>query len=402
MVPDNLRAAVLAVTLGSLVTLSGVGIGGAVAAQQPSDAEQSTQLSFEDPDRDSDSDPDNENQNENENETDSGPASPSGDEVVERFEERVESLDTLVLTYETNVTLDGNATMWTERRMWVDYENDRIRTETETERTHSITVRNESRTVTYDVENQQVNRFDTVGNLSDPTPVGDLVTDTELTYEGRERLDGEETYRLSATPTDANEASGTADVTVWLDAETYFPTKMTSELTGDDYEYEATAHFRNVSLNETLDDDRFTIDVPEDAEEPDISPPNVTTYGSLSELREETNRSVPSPDVPDAYDFERGHVMDDEDYQSITLRYATDDGETLHVVKRPATEYDFGESDVYEPVEVGNATGYYSEYEYDGNTTSAVVLPCEGTTYSVSGDLSRAGSIDVAESLACE
>jgi outer membrane lipoprotein-sorting protein len=388
MVPDNLRAAVVAVTLGSLVALSGVGIGGAVAAQQPTDAVQSTQLSFEDPGPDPDSDSDS--------------ASPSGEDVVERFEERVDSLDTLVMTYETNVTVDGNTTMGTERRMWVDYEHDRVRTETETDRTHVITVRNESQTVTYDVENEQVNRFDTVGNLSDPTPVGDLVTGTELTYEGRERLDGEQTYRLHATPTDANETSGTVDVTVWLDAETYFPTKVTSELDGGDYDYEMTGQFRNVSLNESIDDDRFTVDVPEDAEEPDVSPPNVTTYESLSELRNETDQSVPSADVPAGYGFERGHVVDDEDYQSITLRYATDDGENLHVVKRPATEYDFGESDVYEPVEVGNTTGYYSEYEYDGNTTSVVVLPCEETTYRVSGDLSRAESIDVAESLGCE
>jgi hypothetical protein len=95
-------------------------------------------------------------------------------------------------------------------------------------------------------------------------------------------------------------------------------------------------------------------------------------------------------------------LIDDEDYQSITLRYATENGENLHVVKRPATEYDFGESDTYEPIEVGNETGYYSEYEYDGNTTSVVVLPREDVTYSVSGDLSRAESIDVAESLGGE
>jgi|GEM_PF-2906706 len=403
MVPDNLRAAVLAVTLGSLVALSGVPVGGAVAAQQPSDAVQSTQLSFDDADRDPDPDldpdQDSENRNQNPNETDPDPPSPSGEEVIERFEQRVTSLDTLVMTYETNVTVDGNTTMGTERRMWVDYENDRIRTETETDRTHSITVRNESRTVTYDVESEQVNRFDTVGNLSQPTPVGGLVTDTELTYEGSERLDGEETYRLSVTPTDANGTAGTADVTVWLDADTYFPTKVTSELTGDDYEYDMTAHFRNVSLNEGIGEDRFTIDIPEDAEEPDVSVPNVTTYESLPELREGTDRSVPSPDVPDAYEFERGHVMDDEDYQSITLRYATDDGDDLHVVKRPATEYDFDESDVYEPVDVGNTTGYYSEYEYDGNTTSTVVLPQEDVTYTVSGDLSRTETIDVAESL---
>lgn len=386
MVPDNLRAALMAATFGSLVVLSGVGIGGVVAAQQPSEHVQSpqpTQLSTVDPGGENES-------------------SPSGDEVVERFEERIESLETLAMTYETNVTVDENTTLTTTQTIWADYENDRIRTERETNQTHTITVRNETGTVTYDVENNQVNRFNTSGDMSQLTPVDGLVNDTEITYEGRERLDGQETYRLSVTPNTSNELSGSLNVTVWLDTETYYPTTVTSELEGGDHDYEMTAQLRNVTLNEPIDDDRFTIDVPEDAEEPDYSVPEVTNYDSLSALRDDTNRSVPSPDVPDTYSFEQGYVTNGDDYHSITLRYTNDDDETLHVVKRPATEYDFDESDQYERIGVGNATGYYSEYEFDGNTTSVVVLPCEDTTYSVSGDLSRHGTVDVAESLTCE
>jgi len=387
MVPDNSRGALLAVTLGSLVALSGLGIGGAVAVQQPSDDVPSTQLTHapsDDPDETNDS------------------STPTGDEVVERFEERIESLESVVMAYETNTTINGNTTMTSERRMWVDYENDRVRTEWETNRTHVITVRNESGTVSYDVENNQLNRFNVSVDMAHVTPVDSLVTDTEIAYEGRDRVDGEEAYRLTVTPTNASGTLGSVNVTVWLDTDTYFPTVATSELDDSEYDFEQTTRFRNVSLNASIPDDRFTIDVPDNATEPEPSVPNVTEYESLSSLREDTNRSVPSPDVPDAYTFEEGYVVADDDSHSITLHYATDDDESLTVVKHSAMEYDFSESDRYETIDVGNHTGYYTEYEYDGNTTSVVVVPCEDTTYRVSGDRSKGETVGVADSLTCE
>jgi outer membrane lipoprotein-sorting protein len=386
MVPDNSRGALAAVTLGSLVVLSGVGIGGVVAVQHPSDDVPSTQLTHapsDDPDETNDS------------------STPTGDEVVERFEERIESLESVVMAYETNTTINGNTTMTSERRMWVDYENDRVRTEWETDRTHVITVRNESGMVSYDVENNQLNRFNVSADMTHVTPVDTLVTETEIAYEGRDRIDGEEAYRLTVTPTNAS-ALGSVNVTVWLDTDTYFPTVMTSEIADDEHDFERTTHFRSVSLNASIPDDRFTIDVPDNATEPEQSFPDVTEYDSLSSLREDTNRSVPSPEIPDAYSFEEGYVVADDDSHSITLHYTTDDDESLTVVKHPPMEYNFSESDRYETIDVGNHTGYYTEYEYDGNTTSVVVVPCGDTTYRVSGDRSKDETVGVADSLTCE
>lgn len=384
MSSNNLRAALIAVTLGTLVALSGIGIGAATLSQQPSAVEQPaevTQTTVADA----------------ENGT-----SPADDDVVEAFEERIESLETVEMTYEMNATFDGDQTMTSEQTVWADYENDRIRTETESDQTETITVRNESKTVTYDVENNQVHRYDNSGDAGPQTIVDQLLSNGEYTYEERESLDGEETYRLDVTPTNTGDVSD-VDATLWLDTDTHFPTQLTTSYGGDDYDYETTVTFRNVSLNEPIPDERFTIDIPDDAEEPDYSVPDRTSYDSLSALEEDTDRSAPAPDVPDAYSFEEGHVTDGDDYHLVTLQYTTDDGETLRVSQQQSeTNYDYGESDRYDEVDVGDHTGYYAEFEYDGETTSILDVNCENNSYSISGDLSKEESIEVAESLACE
>ncbi|WP_136718505.1 DUF2092 domain-containing protein [Halorientalis salina] len=386
MVPDNLRAALIAVTFGALVVASGVTGAAAMTDQSPTaeQPEEQTESTSSDADEQTDS------------------PSPDGEEVIETFEERVSSLDTLVMAYETNVTMNDNRTMTTLQEMWVDYENDRIRTETETDRTETITVRNESKTVTYDVENNQVNRFDNTGDTGPKTMVDRMLNNSELSYDGRERLDGEQTYRLEVTPTNTDGMDGSVDATVWLDTDTYFPTKMATNIDSGESEYEMTAQFRNVTLNESIPDDRFTVDIPDDAEEPDHSMPNRSTYDSLSALQDNTNRSVPDPDVPDAYNFDRGDVIDGDDYHAITLRYTNGDGESLHVATRSATGFNYSDSEQFDAVDVGNQTGYYTDYEYNGNTTSILVLDCADNSYSLSGRLSKEEIIDIGESLDCE
>jgi outer membrane lipoprotein-sorting protein len=388
MVPDILRTATVAVLFSALVVCSGIGTGAAAIADGSTDAEQHATTPADATDGAADDDA-------------NGSAPPAGDEVVERFRERLGSLETAVMTVETNVTVDGNRTTSTEQRTWVDYENDRLRSEIETDRSETITVRNESWTVTYDVENEQVHRFENDGDAGPRTTVDRLLNGSDLGYEGRERLDGEATYRLRVEPTNTGSMSGSVDATVWVDTETYFPEAAHVETDSERFDYEMDAQFRNVTLNASIPADRFTIDVPEDAEEPDYSMPERTSYDSLSALRNGTNRSVPDPDVPAAFDFEEGSVVEGDDYHAITLRYA-DDEDSLHVSKRPAIDYDYGESDRYEAVTVGNHTAYYTEFEYNETTTSVLVLPCADSTYSLFGDLSKEESVDVAESLACE
>lgn len=385
MVPDNLRAALIAVTFGALVVASGVTGAAAMTDQSPTAQQQVEQTENTTADADERTD-----------------SSSDGEEVIETFKERVSSLDTLVMTYETNVTLNDNRTMTTHKKLWVDYENDRIRTETETDRTETITVRNESKTVTYDVENNQVNRFDNAGETDPRTTIDRLLNNSELSYEGRESLDGEQTYRLDVTPTNTDGIDGSVDATVWLDTDTHFPVKMATSIDSGESNYDMTAQFRNVTLNEPIPDERFTIDVPDDAEEPDYSMPDRSAYDSLSTLKDNTNRSVPEPDVPDAYSFEKGQVVEGDDYHSVSLRYATEDGDNLHVATRSVTGFDYGDSDQFDTVDVGDHTGYYTDYEYNGNTTSILVLDCDDKSHSLSNQLSKEEIIDIGESLDCE
>jgi hypothetical protein len=106
--------------------------------------------------------------------------------------------------------------------------------------------------------------------------------------------------------------------------------------------------------------------------------------------------------VPESFSFERGHVVDGEDVRSITLRYASAEDERLSVVVRPTLEYDYSESERYETVDIASESGYYTEYEFDGETTRMLVLPCEDDTYSIIGNSSNDVVTNVGESLTCE
>ncbi len=385
MVPDSLRTALIAVTLGSLLVLSSVATGAGAIASQPTTVEQPTQAPQS-------------------TATDAADSPPADGEVVETFTDRMSSLDTVVMTYEMNMTFDSNRTSSVENRLWIDVENDRVRTETNSERMETITVRNDSETVTYDVENNQVSRFDRTGETGLQTSIDRLVTENEFTYEGQETIDGEETYRLAVTPTETDTMADSTDTTLWLDTDTYFPTKLAHDASGENYEYEMVMDIQNVSLNEPIADDRFTIDIPADAETLDNSLPDRTTYDSLSELRANATQSVPSPAVPEGYHFAEGSIIENTDFSMVSLQYATDDDDVFHVTKRQssATDDNYDEIDRYEAVEIGDHTGYYAEFEYEGTATSVLNVNCDSTKYSVSGDLSKEESIDVAESVTCE
>jgi len=383
MVPSNLRAALLAVTFGSLLVCSSVVTGAAVASQQPT-LEQPAQTTQPPADANNSSAPDD-------------------DAVVETFRDRFTSIETVVMTIETDIQVNDNRSMSTEQRLWVDYENDRVRSEIDFNGTETVTVRNESKTVMYNAEENTVSTFNNTGSVGSPNMIRGILNNSELTYEATERLNGEQTYRVSVTPTDANAMArfDSVEATLWIDAETYFPEKFHAVTDSDDSGYEMTTRFRNVTLDEAIPDSRFEIDVPDDAEKPDYAS-NIETYDSLTAVEESTNLTVPNPEVPEAYNFEEGTVFNGSDYRSVSLRYESDDGETIRVSARGATEYDYDEQDSFETVAVSGHYAYYTEFDYDGNTTSSLVLPCEDTTYSVHGGLSKSGTIEIAESLDCE
>jgi len=240
-----------------------------------------------------------------------------------------------------------------------------------------------------------------------PTPRGPDVEAADefgVRYEGTDTVADREVYVVSIEPetTDDNAAVFEEyEQTLYGDTEWFLPLKTHTEWEMDGRHVETTTTYRNVTFEPGVDDDRFRFDPPENVTITDTGFPSPERYDSAAELRANTEFPVPEPDVPDAYTFEEGVVTAGADHDSITLRYAAGD-ESLHVVRRSASGYDLAESDTSRAGDVGNDTAYYTEYEFDGDTTAVVVLPCGDVTYSVSGPLSKGESLGIAESLGCE
>jgi len=400
MNPDTLKAPLVAVLLGALLVLAGVTTGAVQIPQQDTATDaQPTQTPTDD---DTDG---GENDDEPTTATKQNTENLTGDRILSTFQNRSDSLDTLVMTAETNITTDDNETHSTEKKIWVDYENKRIRTERTSDYGETITVRNESTTVTYNVEENSVSRFNSsvTDRQFDPTGLERLINNSDATFEGREQLDGEETYRLSLEPyMTGTPVTGSVNITVWLDAETYFPKQAHSAVSSENYSFETTQHYRNVSLNESLSDDRFTIDVPDDAEEPSSSDFDMTSYESLSNLQANTTQDVPSPTLPENYSFESGYIVEHDNDTSLTLRYTAEENERLTVSQRSGDGFNYSESDAFESVEVGSQTGWYNEYDAGDTTVAMVAWDCDGSRYTVSGPLEKSETIDIAESIHCE
>ncbi|SEP32331.1 hypothetical protein SAMN05216388_10865, partial [Halorientalis persicus] len=183
--------------------------------------------------------------------TDDGPSDVSdvsGEEIVDTFEERVDSIDTLVMTKTTKMTMDGNQTSTTETKLWADFETDRLRREVveSSAGSETITVRNETGTITYTPDENRYNTYDMTSNVS--TMVTRMVGSAEFEYEASETVDGNEVYRLRAIPNTTADRNADVTGTVWVDTETYFPTKVTVDTDTERMNYTMTMQFSNVSL----------------------------------------------------------------------------------------------------------------------------------------------------------
>jgi len=261
-------------------------------------------------------------------ETEINDANLTAEEIIETHEQRVESLETVSVTIRSNHSSDSYSSSPSTSSMWIDFADEQMRTEHSSEYGDTITVRNESGSVTYDAEDNTVSESEIA--FSDMNPAehgffGFTVTEqAELTYEGTEELNGTETYRL-----DADYRTETADTeqdgTIWINAETYMPVQYEISIDSDRYSYESTVQFENLRINETIPDEQFNIDIPDDAEQPDYSTPAFESYDSESELRQNASQSVPEPELPDSYTFDSGYATDGESHASVSLTYT--DGE---------------------------------------------------------------------------
>jgi len=327
----------------------------------------------------------------------------TAEEILDTHEQRLESMETLSLTIRSNASSDSYSSSSTSST-WVDFSDEQIRTEHSSDYGDTITVRNESGSVTYNVEENTVRDSELTFSEVNPRDTGYLALavneQTDLTYEETVTLNGTETYRLDIDyQSDYTEAD--QDGTVWINTETYMPVRYEVSMDSDRYSFESTVRFTNVSVNESIPDDRFSIDIPDDAEQPDYSTPNYETYDSESALRQNASQTAPEPELPDEYTFDSGYVTEGDTHSSVSLTYTASDDESLTVSQsnRTMTSSYYSESDEFENVSIGDQTGYYNEFDTGQSNASILVWSDGDSQYTIYGSASQSTVVDIAESI---
>jgi outer membrane lipoprotein-sorting protein len=322
------------------------------------------------------------------------PRPPTAAEIDAAFESRLSSLESFTAT-RTQTTEFGNRTQTATTELWVRPTTGEYRTEVVApdDRAGNLVVAGTETTWIYDEETDTVtvaNRSQTGSGNASATLVSGLaeryeVTDYELTT-----VDGEETYRVSLVP--ETETGIDVSATAWLSQETYFPVAVEQTYDLRNRSVSMRTDYENVTLNATVPDERFAFDPPANATVERLDLPETETFDSLSAMRDSIDVTVPDPEVPAGYEFQRGRLTTGN-HTSVSLRYQNDTA-TLHVSKM-GTELS---PDDGENVTVGDHEGRLRTY---GETTM-VSWTCDGWTYSVAGALDRAELLDAARSMDCE
>lgn len=302
--------------------------------------------------------------------TDAQPANNSetttdGEAVVENFTQRIETLETVEFTRTMESEFD-NETMSNTVRVVADLESEQKRTETiaSSHGSNTTTVINATHMTTYNADENTVNTFEYGSNSRDYSmlpQLTQLANESAVEYEflGTGTLDGEEVYRLDATPTQTP-AETDVSLTVAVDTETYFPKQVTTEFSGEQYSVNSTRTYSNVSINEDVPESAFELDVPADATEPSFSGPDIESYDDYASLQSDAELSLPAAELPADYEFEGARIIDGDNYYSVSLTY-TDGDQRVHVGVQKNSSFDWSERDGVDEVSLGDETGYYDD-----------------------------------------
>ena len=221
-----------------------------------------------------------------------------------------------------------------------------------------------------------------------------------MRYNGTASVDGRETYVLSVESTGQN-ASGTLSnytQTMYVDTEWFLPlkTETTFSLRGE--RVRTTTVYHNVSFNPSLDDSLFQFDPPDNATIETLDTPSVARYDSLGALRANASTSLPVPDTPSTFEFDRGTITSGN-FSSLSLQYSNATARIL-VSKTTGTAANGTNSTAAdgERVTVGGRTATYRRVA----TTAVLSWHCETHRYTVTGTgVSRDLLFQIAASIDC-
>lgn len=325
---------------------------------------------------------------------------PDGDEVIDSFVERISTLETAQFT-QTVASTYNNETNTRTVRVVADLEDSQKRTETVSTSvgSNTTTILNESTTVTYNEDENTVSEYDVSGTTV-LRQIEVLGNESRLNYEylGTDTVEGQNTYVLDVVPEQQSQTDSDVEssVTLYVNTETHFPVRMVSETITEDTEFSSTITYENVTLDEPVPESAFELDVPANATNPtENSGPEITSYGSYSELASNTDLSVPDANVTDEFSFERGTIVDGEEYHSVSLAY-NDGNQTVTVNTRAGStnSFDYSDSERYRTVEVGDTTGYL----YASNEFTSLHWETD-QSYNLYGQTSNGTAVDVAQAI---
>ncbi|MFB6087560.1 MAG: outer membrane lipoprotein carrier protein LolA [Haloarculaceae archaeon] len=315
-------------------------------------------------------------------------------QIAQQVEQRVARIDGFTATRTTTMTFD-NRTRTTTAKVWVRPHSGemRIRILTPESRAGDVTVVGTNTSWYYDASENTVTRMNFSAMRNDSTRLGarieTLFEQRNVVYAGETTLDGRTVRKVRLLPTNDTESGfATGNITMWVDTGKRFPVKIRYVL-GGEMNVTTTIRYENLTINPGIDDSRFTFDPPANAT---VKTPSfdMETYDSRRKLADATALPVPEPTVPDGFRFDRGVVLDG----TVTLRYTNGSASLLVTVNENAST---ASTDRGETVSVGDHEGRLVSR---GPFTS-VHWTCGDTGLSVSGELGREATSDVARSIYC-
>jgi outer membrane lipoprotein-sorting protein len=230
--------------------------------------------------------------------------------------------------------------------------------------------------------------------------VGDAVEGYEVEYLGTEPVSGRTAhgFRLSAV----TDAALTVTRTLWLDAEYYYPLRSARTAEFDNQTYHVRSALRNVTFDADLDAGAVAWSPPASASVETLGV-GEDAHASRAAFVDDAPLSVPRPDAPDGYSFDRGRVLAADNYTQVVAEYAAGSAADVLAVSKYAPENESAAEasplTAGESVTVAGRNATYLRTEY----ATAVQWRCEGVRYTVlATDLDRETVLAVAESVACE
>ncbi|WEL18982.1 Outer membrane lipoprotein-sorting protein [Halorhabdus sp. SVX81] len=212
-----------------------------------------------------------------------------------------------------------------------------------------------------------------------------------LHYQGTGTVAGREAYVVEAVPqADVN----TANITLWIDQEWYYPLQWNSTIVVDTERRTVTTTYRNVTFNPAIPAGTFTFD----------PPANVTvterrivsrTFGTSGELAAASEMAIPDPDVPEPLEFDSARYFDDNGTVRTSLQY-TNGSATLRVTKSEPRG-DSGTLPEGDRLDINGQEAVIQSFE----SGTSLIWSCDGYRYTVFGDAPRETVRAVGESIDC-